>query len=73
MPIKKDLLEILACPAPDCHGNLTHDEVTDSLNCRRCRRRYPIRDGIPVMLLDEATIPDDQASAASPAAPESRR
>ena len=57
MPIKKDLLEILACPA--CHGNIVHDEVRDTLNCQECRRQYPIKNDIPVMLIEEATIPPE--------------
>ena len=54
MPIKKELLDILACPA--CHGEVVHDEKKDRLNCQKCRRSYPIRDSIPVMLIDEAII-----------------
>lgn len=60
MPIKKDLLDILACPA--CHGNIVHDDAKDTLNCVSCRRQYPIRNDIPVMLIDEATIPPDAGS-----------
>jgi len=56
MMISKDLLEILRCPAcvrngPDA-GLL--DLVKDVwLVCRDCNRKYPIRDGIPVMLIEE--------------------
>ena len=53
MPIAAELLEILACP-------LDHSPVTDAtthLVCTACGRRYPVRDGIPVMLLDEAELP----------------
>jgi len=57
MPIKKELLEILACPA--CHGEIVHDSAKDTLNCTSCRRRYPIKDDIPVMLVDEAIIPEE--------------
>ncbi|HOY66340.1 MAG TPA: Trm112 family protein [Candidatus Ozemobacteraceae bacterium] len=57
MPIKKELLEILACPA--CRGDISYDDAKDTLNCNACHRRYPIRDDIPVMLVDEATIPDE--------------
>ncbi|MDR7393563.1 MAG: Trm112 family protein, partial [Armatimonadota bacterium] len=44
------LLELLACPA--CHGGLRQEQ--DRLACARCGRRYPIRDGIPVLLVEEA-------------------
>jgi uncharacterized protein len=53
MPVDKQLLEILVCPAD--HGPLT--EEGDRLACGRCRRRYPVRDGIPVMLIEEAEQP----------------
>jgi uncharacterized protein len=52
--IDKDLLEILVCPA--CKKPLTVQGNGDSLKCSECRRVYPIRDNIPVMLIDEATI-----------------
>lgn len=54
------LLEILACPAED-HAPLTrgtrHDPDADALTCTSCGRVYPVQDGIPVLLLDEATEP----------------
>jgi uncharacterized protein len=52
MPISRELLEILACPK--CKGNIKLTETEDGLICERCRLRYPIKDGIPVMLIDEA-------------------
>jgi uncharacterized protein len=57
MPIKKELLDILACPA--CHGAIVHDEERDTLDCVACRRRYPIKDDIPVMLVEEAELPPE--------------
>ncbi|WP_460864174.1 Trm112 family protein [Rhodococcus aerolatus] len=55
------LSEVLACPAPD-HGTLrpgtATDPEADALTCTSCGRTYPVDpDGIPVMLLDEATPP----------------
>ena len=67
MPIKKGLLDILACPA--CHGTIVHDEAKDTLNCVSCRRRYPIRNDIPVMLIDEATIPPEDNPSSGQGAP----
>jgi uncharacterized protein YbaR (Trm112 family) len=56
------LLEILACPSPD-HAPLRpgapDDPEADALTCTGCGRVYPVRDGIPVLLLDEARIPGD--------------
>jgi hypothetical protein len=59
------LLEILACPAPD-HGELRPGTPDDpdaaALTCQSCGRRFPVTDGIPVLLLSEATGgPDDAA------------
>ena len=48
--IDEKLLEILACPA--CKGNVQHKE--NKIVCVECGRRYPIQDGIPVMLVDKA-------------------
>jgi uncharacterized protein YbaR (Trm112 family) len=58
MAISKDLLEILACPACKARVELKEDE--SGLKCVECRRVYPIRDDIPVMLIDEATIEDEE-------------
>ena len=54
MPISPDLLEILICPA--CRGNLELKPDNSGLLCLQCHRLYPIRDDIPIMLIDEATI-----------------
>jgi len=52
--IAKDLLEILVCPA--CKQPLEYRESPESLKCKQCRRVYAVKDDIPIMLLDEATI-----------------
>ncbi|RMH55808.1 MAG: Trm112 family protein [Candidatus Hydrogenedentota bacterium] len=56
--IDKELLEILACPACDSRPPVELDEAAARLVCTECGRRYPIRDGIPVMLVDEAEEPE---------------
>jgi uncharacterized protein YbaR (Trm112 family) len=48
------LLEILACPDTH-HAPLDYDDQAQTLTCTECGRVFPIRDGIPVLLLDEAT------------------
>lgn len=58
MPIDPRLLEILICPA--CHGEIQIVEQDAGLECRSCGRVYPIRDGIPVLLVDEASPPKNQ-------------
>jgi uncharacterized protein len=52
------LLEILRCP-DEHHAELTYDEQAQTLTCTECRRVFEIRDGIPVLLLDEAREPGD--------------
>jgi uncharacterized protein YbaR (Trm112 family) len=59
MAISQELLEILACPA--CKAKVEPKPDGSGLKCVECKRVYPIRDDIPVMLVDEATIEDDQA------------
>ena len=54
MALSQDLLEILACPA--CKANVELKPDGSGLKCVECHRLYPIRDDIPVMLVDEATI-----------------
>lgn len=53
LPVSRQLLEILVCPK--CKGELEYREQESSLICHVCRLRYPIRDDIPIMLIDEAT------------------
>ncbi len=52
MPISKELLEILACPK--CKGDIYLNSAGDGLICKACSLIYPIKDDIPVMLIDEA-------------------
>jgi uncharacterized protein len=52
MTISKELLEILACPK--CKGEIKLNEDQDGLICHACKLLYEIREGIPIMLIDEA-------------------
>jgi uncharacterized protein len=54
MAISKELLEILVCPLCKTPVELKPDE--NGLKCQQCKRVYPVRDDIPVMLIDEARI-----------------
>ena len=56
--ISQDLLKILACPA--CKADVVLKE--DKIVCTSCGRKYPIKEGIPVMLIDEAEGPDEKSS-----------
>lgn len=54
MAIDPELLEILACPA--CKARVTLVDDGTRLRCGKCRLVFPIKDDIPVMLIDEATV-----------------
>jgi uncharacterized protein YbaR (Trm112 family) len=54
MPIDQELLTILACPKCKTEIKLTADET--GLKCMKCHRVYPIKEDIPVMIIDEAAI-----------------
>jgi len=59
MPIDAELLEILACPA--CKTPIALVKDGTALKCSTCRRVYPIKDDIPVMIIDEASIEPGRA------------
>lgn len=52
MAVSKELLEILVCP--QCKGDLKPAADLAGLDCPACKLRYPVRDDIPVMLVEEA-------------------
>ena len=54
MAVDPALLEILVCPACKAPVRLVNQGA--GLRCDKCRRVYPIKDDIPVMLIDEATV-----------------
>ncbi len=51
------LLKILACPA--CKANVVREN--DNLICQSCKKKYPIKNGIPIMLVEEAQIDEDKS------------
>jgi uncharacterized protein YbaR (Trm112 family) len=56
MAVPQKLIELLVCP--NCHGAIEYLEAEDVIVCRgECKYRYPVRDDIPVMLIDEAEKP----------------
>ncbi len=57
VPVDPRLLEILVCPITK--GTLEYDRTANELISRSARRAYPIRDGIPIMLPDEARMLDE--------------
>lgn len=50
--IDPTLAEVLVCPVDK--ADLTEDTEAERLECSECGRRYPVRDGIPIMLVDQA-------------------
>jgi uncharacterized protein len=54
--VDAELLEILVCP--NDRGPIDYLEAEQEIVCRTCGYRYPVRDDIPVMLIDEATKPE---------------
>ena len=54
--VDKGLLDILACPVCKADVRLEGDRIV----CSSCGRRYPVRQGIPVMLVDEAELPGER-------------
>lgn len=54
MALTPELLEILVCPA--CRSKVVLKPDSSGLKCVQCHRLYPVRDGIPVMLVDESKI-----------------
>lgn len=56
--IDKKLIDIMACPA--CKGDVF--EKDNKIVCKGCGKRYPIKDGIPIMLIDEAENPSGDSN-----------
>ncbi len=61
MNLSPDFLEILRCPA--CKARVELKPDGSALKCVNCKRVYAIRDEIPIMLVDEATIEEDEVKA----------
>ncbi|MCI5162931.1 MAG: Trm112 family protein [Candidatus Electrothrix sp. AX5] len=59
--MKKELLDILACP--QCKGKIEPSEDKSALLCHACQLSYAIRDGIPIMIIEEAKPFPSQQSA----------
>ncbi len=62
-PLDRRLLELVRCPA--CKATFA-PPGPDTLTCTGCGRAYPVRNGVPILLVDEATAP---TSATAPTAP----
>jgi uncharacterized protein YbaR (Trm112 family) len=60
MPVAKELLDILVCPL--CKTPVTPTADQQGLKCATCHRVYPVRDDIPVMLVDEARVEGENSA-----------
>jgi len=49
--LSKELLDIMCCPK--CHGELLYEPQKNKLTCGTCRKVYPVKDDIPIMLIDD--------------------
>ena len=58
MNLDAKLLDLIVCPS--CHADLVVDEAAEELVCTGCGLAYPVRDDIPVLLVDEARQTSDQ-------------
>jgi uncharacterized protein YbaR (Trm112 family) len=58
--VTQEFLDMLRCPLDPVNGRL--ELVGEALVCQRCRLRYPVKDGIPSMLPEEAELPAGCAS-----------
>jgi uncharacterized protein len=63
MPVSKELLDILVCPL--CKTPVKLIPAGDGLKCETCRRVYPVRGDIPVMLIDEAKVEHEGSESAT--------
>jgi len=52
MRVNTDLLELMVCP--QCQGKLIYQEAENQLVCQKCKLGYEIKEGIPIMLVEEA-------------------
>jgi uncharacterized protein len=64
--VAPELIDLLICPS--CHGKIEYKERRNLIICTSCGLHYPVRDGIPVMLVEEATRPSGRRGR-SPSAP----
>ena len=65
MPVDPELVALLVCPA--CHGDIEYKERRAVIVCTACGLRYPVRDNIPVMLVEEAERPSPSGGPADAA------
>ena len=60
MGVDEEFVEIMICPA--CGGKVRLKEDGSAIKCVSCRRAYPVRDGIPSMVVEEAAVEDEESA-----------
>ena len=60
LAITPDFIETFKVICPACHGHVVLKEDASGIKCLECRRVYPIRNDIPAMIVEEATVEDEQ-------------
>ncbi|HEY0081101.1 MAG TPA: Trm112 family protein [Pyrinomonadaceae bacterium] len=63
MKVTQEFVEMMICPA--CKGRVELKQDASGIRCVECRRVYPVRDDIPAMVVEEATIEDEESQAKS--------
>ncbi len=51
--LKKELLDILCCPKPECRGELDYSAEKNTLTCKKCGHIYRVENDIPIMLVED--------------------
>ena len=60
MPITADFIETFRVVCPACKGKVVLKEDASGIKCTECRRVYPIRNDIPALIVEEATVEDEE-------------
>ena len=60
MPITADFIETFRVVCPACKGKVVLKEDASGIKCTECRRVYPVRNDIPALIVEEATIEDEE-------------
>jgi hypothetical protein len=60
LPITPDFIETFSVVCPACRGRVVLKEDASGIKCTECRRVYPVRNDIPALIVEEATIEDEE-------------
>ncbi len=60
MPITTDFIETFSVVCPACRGRVVLKEDASGIKCTECRRVYPVRNDIPSLIVEEATVEDEE-------------